>query len=55
MRKVLRFFLASLIFLVGVLAGVAFDTFVCDVPVAVMYTVGWTASAAFALTCQEKK
>jgi hypothetical protein len=55
MKKTLRFFLASLIFMVGVLFGVAFDTFICKMPTAAYYIIGWVASAAFSLTTEERE
>lgn len=55
MRKALKFFLASLIFMVGVLLGVAFDTYICEMPTVAYYIIGWVASAAFSLTIQDKE
>lgn len=55
MKKTLRFFLASLIFMVGVLFGVAFDTFICKMPTAAYYIIGLVASAAFSLTTEDRE
>ena len=55
MRMALKFLLASLIFMAGVLFGVAFDTYICEIPTVAYYIIGWVASAAFSLTIQDKE
>nr|DAQ49179.1 MAG TPA: hypothetical protein [Caudoviricetes sp.] len=55
MKKTLRFFLVSLIFMVGVLFGVAFDTYICEMPTVAYYIIGWVASAAFSLTTEYRE